>query len=200
MTTRPRWRSLLNGELLLLTLLFVSGCYLPDTSQQRISLEEEVQRDRTLRDILAAATGDLRTSSAEGIERAFAAFELARDLNPEDPRVYDGLGCVEYRRKHFDLAGHFFRRAIELAPEYDRPYAHLALIAEQKGDMPAAAALFRMALRLNPLNFRARNNYAAFLVDDGDSTNAYKELRKAYQSGAQDDIVITHNLEHLGTE
>jgi|GEM_PF-3305824 len=173
----------------------LAGCYLPPPNTNP-SLEDQVRLEDTLRSALTQATADLRQGDEPGLDRAFAALEVARDLAPNDPRVFDGLGAVEYRRRNSKLAESFFKRAISLNPDYDRPYAHLALIAEDRGDRAAAIELLKLAIKLNPLNFRARNNLAKLLKDDGADAEAYKELLKAYQSGAQDDIVIAHNLKH----
>ena len=72
---------------------------------------------------------------------------------------------------------------------------HLALLAEREGDAKRATELLTTAIKLNPLNFRARNNLAAILLEQRYPHAAIRKLLEAYGSGAEKDVVILHNLE-----
>jgi len=154
----------------------------------------ELALEESLKNLLTVATKDLRLGTIASLERASASLELARDLSPNDSRVLDGLGCVEWGRENYKLAQYFFNRALEANPNYDRAYAHLALVAERRGDSKAAYGLLKIAVGLNPLNYRSRNNYAAVLGSQGYSQEAYRQLLRAYQAGGKDSAVVLSNL------
>jgi tetratricopeptide (TPR) repeat protein len=99
-----------------------------------------------------------------------------------DPRVWDGLGSIEYRRENYELAEKYFKKSIKLNPSYDRPYMHLALIAEKRGDILASYQLLRIAIHKNPMNYKARNNLAVLLSN-------YSNGSREMQSSAYDEIV-----------
>ena len=175
---------------LILLLATLTGCFwaAPTRKQNPAETERHIQK------LMEAGTMALRQGTWESFERAQMAFELARDLAPNDARVLDGLGCVEWRRGHLGLATDFFNRAIALSPSYDRPYVHLALTEEQQGSKQRAQELLKTALKLNPMNFRARNNLAAMMLEAGYPHQSIKELLQAYNAGAQKDVVVLYNL------
>lgn len=180
------------NTLLAVALTTVAGCVSLSTSC-RTAVEVQ-QAEARVQKLIVAATDALRQGTPEALERAQGALEVARDLSPNDPRILDGLGCVEWRREHYGLAAEFFNRAIALEPKYDRPYVHLALIAERRGRKEVAKEYLQTAIKLNPLNFRARNNLAVMLLEEGYPHAAVRQLLQAYNSGAQKDVVVLHNL------
>ena len=171
-------------------------------ARQELNLTQELAQEEKLVELLSVATLEMRQKTTAAYSRALAALELAREMSARDPRVLDALGCVEWRRKNYNLAEYFFRETLRENPNYDRAYAHMAMIAERKGDIKAAQELLLYALQLNPMNYRARNNFAALLIDHKakdrkSSQKAYDELLKVYQSGAAEDPVLEYNLELL---
>lgn len=182
-----------NNCIALLLLLSFSGCVPP--APLVLSPEQLAAKEQKLVSLLTIATQDLR---ANKLAPAEAALKLAQELSPDDPRVLDGLGCVAWRRGNYDLAEEFFKRALSQNGLYDRGYMHLAFIAAERGDSRAAEELLRISLQLNPLNFRARNNLAAELLDagarPGARAEAYNELLIAIQSAQKADVVLGENL------
>ena len=174
------------------------GCLSAQTA--RVTLQEQLAMESKVRELVSGAIAELRLGTPSALDRAQAALEVARDMNPDEPRVIDGLGCVEWRRGNAKLAQHFFKRAIELNPKYDRAYAHLALIAEGDGNRAAALALLQSAVRMNPLNYRTRNNLAALLISDGRSKEAYQQLLRAAESGGRQESEIKANLAAIKEE
>ncbi|MEW6380934.1 MAG: tetratricopeptide repeat protein [bacterium] len=57
---------------------------------------------------------------------AFGEFQKARELNPKDPRVYNGLGLTYYFQGKFSAAIQEYHKAIRLSPEYPEAYNNLA--------------------------------------------------------------------------
>lgn len=188
-------------DLLLLLILVASSCTLTSSctmASRQYSAEELAMREQKVRLLLMQGNKALRRGTWDGFEHAQAAYSTARELAPDDPRVLDGLGCVAWRKGNPNLAELYFKHAAELNPEYDRPVAHLALVAERRGHKRAALQLLRRAVASNPLNFHARNNYAALLLDnfqDGPAlAEAQRELLKAYELAGPEDPIVDENL------
>jgi len=204
-------------ESLLIACLF-SGCVLaPGASDP----ETAAYREQKIRMLLTEGNKQLgqgdRLGDWDSFDRAQAAYEAARELDSGDARIIDGLGCVAWRKGNPKLAEFYFKRAIELNADYDRPIAHLALVAESRGHRHASLELLRRALQLNPLNFRARNNYAALLMKEGERaelqasplskdrseerseelSEAHRELLKAYELAGPEEELITRNISLL---
>jgi Ca-activated chloride channel family protein len=91
--------------------------------------------------------------AAQHYEEALQAFETARALNPDDPRLSLALGETLYRLERFDEAAVEFQRALALgqSPElkaeslYNAGTCRLA-----QGDPAGAVELLRRALDLDP--------------------------------------------------
>jgi len=130
-----------------------------------VSMDEELRRSNQVTELISASVKFLRNENPTSYNRAEAALELAREMKPHDPRVLDGLGCVAWRRKEFELAEHFFKRALEEDANYDRAYIHLALLAEHNNQPDVALQLLLKAIALNPDSYRARNNMAGIIID-----------------------------------
>jgi Flp pilus assembly protein TadD len=117
------------------------------------------------------------------LERASAAFQVAYDL-ARLPAAMDGLGCVDFLRGDFEKAAKIFILAHEMDERYVNSLANLALLYEAQGHRQEAELLYRRAMEDDPKDFRARNNFAGFLIEhigDSELSNrlARQELLKA---------------------
>lgn len=166
--------------------------------QQQLTPLQRNEQEREVVRLLELSVQGMRKADAQGFEDATSALELARELKPGDPRVYDGLGSVAFRKGDLELAEYFFKKALAQDSLYDRGYAHLAMVAQQRGDIEAAVELLRIAVQTNPTNYRSRNNYAVVLAENGiDSRRAYEELLKAMKTQRVADRITAQNLELL---
>jgi tetratricopeptide (TPR) repeat protein len=130
------------------------------------------------RKLVDRGTVELRRGA---LDKAAASYQLALELNPF-PAAFDGLGCVAFLRGEFALAERYFKGALAVSPSYSETLGNLALLYEAQGRRMEAEELFKAALNRDPRNYRARVNYAAFLVSANDRTlkeSAYTELLKA---------------------
>jgi tetratricopeptide (TPR) repeat protein len=173
-------------------IILAISCVPQDTA--RLSPLEIAKRDESVSQLLTNAIFDMRLDTKENLDRAEAALLVAKELNVLDPRVWDGLGSIEYRRENYDLAEKYFQKSIQLNPGYDRPYVHLALIAEKRGDILASYQLLRIAIHKNPTNYKTRNNLAALLnnYSNGDSEmqkSAHNEITKAVAINAKEKLI-----------
>lgn len=168
----------------------------------QLSPEQAMQIESKLQELLAKGVFDLEGNSKESVDRAQAAFELAKALSPEDPRVLDGLGSVAFRRGDYLKAKGLFQQAVMADESYDPAYMHIAAVAEHNGDLLAAYQLLQKAIEKNPLNYRAHNNLGVFLLkynskEEASVKHAKNELLKASQlleSSQVQGSVIEKNL------
>lgn len=163
-----------------------------------LNVQQEVAREKRVRELLIEARDLLRSNSVKNHRHALQALELGRELMPSDPRILDGIGCVEWRLGNEKTAEYFFKKALASKPNYDRAYAHLALVAESRGEFVAAIGLYRRALNHNPMNARARNNLAVLLLDNSRDPlvrrRAEEQIRRAAHSFSKKDAVVEYNL------
>lgn len=149
------------------------GCVPP------VSPHPDSEKIREARALVDRGTVELRQGR---LPQAEAAYRVALELTPL-PAGFDGLGCVAFLQGDIPKAQSFWLRALELNPQYSQALGNLALLYETIGDFARSEALYKAALRAEPRNFRARNNYAAFLLRKNDRTLDDKpraELLKAY--------------------
>jgi Tfp pilus assembly protein PilF len=171
---------------------FLLGCIPPP------GLDERVARAKRKEAVLREATLSLRLQSDTAVKRAHSLFQLAREIDPREPRAYDGLGCVATYRGRFIEAEKFFRTALRYDRRYARAYVNLAFLATRQGQNERAVELLEYAIRLDPLSHRARNNYAVVLIK-GSSSKAEKrraldELRKASSLAPPGDNKVQNNV------
>jgi Flp pilus assembly protein TadD len=53
---------------------------------------------------------------------AHRAYTFARNLSPDDPRIYNNLGAVFFQRKQFNQAEAAYLRALKLSPSSPASY------------------------------------------------------------------------------
>lgn len=182
----------------LLLFCFTTGCV---AARQQLDPQQLNEQEKEVVRLLELSVKAMRNADAQGLRDAESALELARELKPGDPRVYDGLGAVAFRRGDTTLAEYFFKKALAQDALYDRAYAHLAMIAEQRGDIDVAVELLKIAVQTNPTNYRSRNNFAVVLANHKiDSRRAYDELLKAMKTQRVADRITNRNLELLAVE
>ena len=79
------------------------------------------------------------------LDRAAELFESARDLAPEDPGPWAGLGAVEAERGRDEAAIRALSQAIELGHPGAEVRSNLALVLDRWGDRERALSLWRQA-------------------------------------------------------
>jgi len=184
--------------LLLIIAVMLGGVSCSRVQHPQRTPEQEALIEQELRGLLYKTVLLLRKGDSESLVQAESMLLLAQELRFNDARILDGLGCLAWRRGDMDLASRYFRDSIAKDPNYDRPYVHLASIAESRGDVSTAKELLVMALKINPMNYRARNNLMALLVDkEGDVPQAYRELLKVKEGVGEIDPIFEHNNQYL---
>ncbi|MBR9877976.1 MAG: type IV pilus biogenesis/stability protein PilW [Gammaproteobacteria bacterium] len=109
-----------------------------------------------------------------------AGCAVAVPQSDESPAVaYRNLGEAYLRQGNLPRATAALDRAVSLDPDDAAALQALALIHQRQGEAALADEFFRRALDEDPNFTRARNNYAAFLYDRGQTGEACEQLEQA---------------------
>jgi len=125
---------------------------------QPVTLDRQTEALR----LIDQGTSQLR---AFKLKQAQASFAVAADM-ANLAAAYDGLGCVALIQGEFVKAEKHFLQAYNLDEKYEHSLGNLALLYEIRGLRGEAITLYLKAIEGNPKNFRLRNNFAAFLLDN----------------------------------
>ena len=190
--SQPSFANSIGRFLMLYLVLQVSACIPPPT------LEEARVRHAKVEKLLTEVVSCLDAAPTCSLSKAHALLQLAAELNPEDPRVSDGFGCIALRLGDYPLARRYFSQALQLNPRYARALGHLAFLEERLGNLHKAKELYEHALLIDPLGYQTRNNYAALILEHSRSpkelAKARKELEKADASSEKQEWRIAENL------
>lgn len=179
------------GSLAIVMFVVLSGCSVPAESGPGDAAARSMRLDA----LLLVANEDMQ-GSIEDLQRAHAVLALAREMDPDDARSADGLGCLAFRLGKFEQAAQLFDSASRLDPSYSRAKAHLGLVKLLRGDFHNARILMEAAIRLDPLDPETRNNLAVLeYVEDRGDGKSRTELLKADALGGPG--VVKTNLEIL---
>jgi len=114
-------------------------------------------------------------------DRAIAASERARELDPGLPEVDVTIGEALFATGKSKEAAAPFRRALAARPGDVSALLGLGRAAEAAGDQAAAEAAFRRAIELEP-SFAVFNQLAAWYYDFGHYAEAADMFRRASQA------------------
>ncbi|MBD3896621.1 type IV pilus biogenesis/stability protein PilW [Halomonas sp. ML-15] len=112
------------------------------------------------------------------------AVQTESGTNPAE--AYTQLGMAYLERDNLPRAQGALNRALEAAPNDAETLQALAMVYQRQGESELADEHFQRALSANAGFTRARNNYAAFLYDQGRLTEACTQLEQATQDTQYD--------------
>ncbi|WP_081136580.1 type IV pilus biogenesis/stability protein PilW [Halomonas sp. BC2] len=112
------------------------------------------------------------------------------ESNPDAADAYAQLGVAYLERDNLPRALNALDRALELDARHPEALQAIALVYQQQGERELANRYFQQALNVSPSFTRGRNNYAAFLYQQGRYPEACEQLEIAsedaqYASRAQ---------------
>jgi len=119
------------------------------------------------------------TNAKEWADKAFAAAEAARTLDPRLTEVDVVLGETLLKTGRAKEAVEAFRRALSTQPDSYDALLGLGRGNEAAGDDAAAEEAFRRAINLQPLTWAGYNQNAAFYYHRGRYKEAANLFRKA---------------------
>lgn len=117
------------------------------------------------------------------LSEAYAAFERARALYPDDARLYNGLGVIYLEQKQYQNAIVAFQKALQLDPELVHAHNNLGTTYAQLRRWDDAIHEFRTVVNdpfydTPELGFY---NLGVALMEKGELIEAVQELHKAVQ-------------------
>jgi tetratricopeptide (TPR) repeat protein len=119
--------------------------------------------------------GDLRT--------AMKRFNQAWLLNPNNPEIYFGFGCISDEKNNFKEAIEMYTRAININPDYAYAYSNRGLTYYHKGNTEKAIADFTKAMEIEPGHAQNYNDRAACYAMQGEFDKSWSDLQKAQELG-----------------
>jgi tetratricopeptide (TPR) repeat protein len=87
-------------------------------------------------------------------ERALKALEFFLTLNDTHPGALEACGCAEFKRKNYQQAQTYLRRAAELMPDSASIKRNLGVVHNQLGEPEQSYEQFRRSYELNPDDYR----------------------------------------------
>ena len=144
------------------------------------------------------AIGQIHLEAKRLIE-ARRSLEIARDLNPQSPDVWNNLGGVEAAAENYGAALHHYEKALSL--KADLPYVlnNAGQAYSKTGDHANAAKMFRRALELDPQDADAANQLGLALAQQKRFQEARDYFQKAISS-KRDHAGAINNLGVLYTQ
>ncbi|HMO18424.1 MAG TPA: tetratricopeptide repeat protein [Oligoflexia bacterium] len=153
------------------------------------------------RQFVSKGVGYLReydSGKASALDQASASFDLALGLDNESPEVYDGKGCVLWRRGDIAGAEFLFNRALEVDPKYARAWVHLAYLQERQGNIDIAKEYLRRAIMLDNFDPHALNNLGGITFDHSNDSFerewASSLIHQARELAGPESMVIKKNI------
>lgn len=102
---------------------------------------------------------------------------LAQNKNPDKAvKAYVDAGMLYMQRNKMENAHRSLKRAYDIKPDDASVNNALALFFSIEGDKKLAEKHYRQAISADERNSQARNNYAAFLFEQGRNEDAIEQL------------------------
>lgn len=107
------------------------------------------------------------------------AGQAVQQSSTSPSQAYTDLGVAYLERDNLPRAMTALDRALEADPRDGEALQAMAIVYQRQGETHLADEFFQRALRHDPGFTRARNNYAAFLFDQGRTREACAQLEQA---------------------
>ena len=155
--------------------------------------------------IMGAAAAQL-----EQFDQAIIAFQKAREIRPDDAKVYNNMGSAYKMQEQFEEAANCYSKALELSPDYAEACYNLGVAYMDLNKWEEAAEAFKNTSYLDPDQAEAKNNlgsaferlgkydeamaaYESALIINPDYAEAHKNLGTIFQqTGELDDAIICY--------
>ncbi|MDK2896242.1 MAG: hypothetical protein PWP04_362 [Candidatus Atribacteria bacterium] len=98
-------------------------------------------------------------------EEAEKCFLKVKEINPQSPAVYNGLGFVAYQKKDFKEAVKSFKKALQFNPAYSQAWNNLGASYLALSHFSEAKSAFAKAVGLNP-NLQDALENLGWIVDN----------------------------------
>jgi tetratricopeptide (TPR) repeat protein len=116
-------------------------------------------------------------------EIALSNYQRARDVEPEQPDIWNSIGVVQARLGRRDEAIAAFETALRFDPRHAEAARNLGSVLAAVGRRDEAIAAYERALAAAPAMIEAREDLAVLLARAGRFTEAEAQLREAIARG-----------------
>jgi tetratricopeptide (TPR) repeat protein len=92
------------------------------------------------------------------LEEGLAQYELALELDPESPWLWNNLGVANQALRRYSKAKRAYSRAIAISPNYAMAYYNLGVVYDLRGNYSRALDHYQRAIELDPELLDLRKN------------------------------------------
>jgi TolB-like protein/Tfp pilus assembly protein PilF len=172
--------------------------YRSNTLPPTVALREEAQQAAetalTLQPNLGEAVlakGRYHYSCLRDYDTAVRYFEQARQLLPNNSRIFESLAFLERRRGHWDRSESYFNEAEQLDPRNVHLLTHHAETYELRRRFPEALRKFDQVLNITPDDMATLALKASIAQAEGDLPRAAALLAPLHPNADNPDALVT---------
>jgi protein O-mannosyl-transferase len=115
------------------------------------------------------------------VDEAFAHFQKAFKINPDNAETHNNLGIVFDQKGRVDEAIAQYQEALQIKPDFTEAHFNLGIALLQKGRVDEAIFQYQKALQTSPDYAAARLNLGNALLRKGSVDDAIAQYRQALQ-------------------
>ena len=121
-------------------------------------------------------------------DEARAAFRAGFEQNAENLGLLRNFGNFEALEKNYEAAATLFRLWLQIEPHASEPLLKLVTVLVESGDDAAAKTTFKRLIVLHPFNVEARQRYAWWLLNTGNTAEAARQAETARELDPENDL------------
>ena len=134
---------------------------------------------RKITEILTVALSYLKHGKLQEAEQCYE--EMLR-FQPDNANALHFLGIIYYRRKQYDLAISYIKKALFLQPNYFDAYNNLGIVLQEIGQFDEAITYYQQAIQVNPDSYLPYYNLGNLFREKKQIEKAINYYRKALQA------------------
>jgi len=159
------------------------------------AVKRQLQKSPNNADYMLLLAGLMDRQGASSTDRILEILNQAREVAPENPRIYTMMAGILAREGEIDRAIEEYRILTQKKPGFAEGYMALGTLLDEKGDRSAAKQAYLKVLELSP-DFAAAANNLAWLLANSPEPDLGEALRLALSAkeNAPDDPYIADTL------
>ncbi|MDY6862340.1 MAG: tetratricopeptide repeat protein, partial [Thermodesulfobacteriota bacterium] len=135
------------------------------------------------------------------IEKSLEFYNLAKELRPDSPEVYNNIGNIYYKQDRLDLALKYYVKSIEIDPDFAIAHYSLGNLYYRKNDKIMALTEFKKMIELSPDHANSYKNAGVIYFELNNNPKALEYLKKSLalapdQTGKEDIKVLIEKLKN----
>lgn len=112
-------------------------------------------------------------------DNALGYLQKTLEINPENYYAMDTLGQINFERENYKEAINYFTQVLKYSAKLTDNYRKIAKAYCLDGDLQKADEFYRKAVEYQPNEIQVYLDYAQFLIEQKDYSQALKRLQKA---------------------